>query len=207
MPTYAEVLDKAIQAEANLNRYQSSGENQRKRQNYDNRRGQRGTKKKPNVGSAGNLRQEGSAKPTCSDCGKQHFGVCRRKSGACYECGEVGHYVKDCPKTKTDNNKKGESTLGSAQKDAYVLIDSGSTHLFVSAKFAEKIDRELEPLDYVLSLSTPFGRSMIVAAIYRACVVVIENVELLVDLMPLDVAHFDVILGMDCIIFKEASKS
>ena len=63
MPTYAEVLDKAIQAEANLNRYQSSGENQRKRQNYDNGRGQLGTKKRTNMGSAGNPRQEGSAKP------------------------------------------------------------------------------------------------------------------------------------------------
>ena len=77
MPTYAEVLDKAILAEANLNRYQSSGENQRKRQNYDNRRAQLGTKKRTNMGSSSNLRQEGNAKPTCSNCGKPHFGVCR----------------------------------------------------------------------------------------------------------------------------------
>ena len=34
-------------------------------------------------------------------------------------------------------------------------------------------------------------------SIYRACVVLIKNVELLVDLMPLDIAHFDIILGMD----------
>ncbi|XP_028117887.1 uncharacterized protein LOC114315474 [Camellia sinensis] len=37
MSTYAGVLDKAILAEANLSRSQSSGENQRKRQDYDNR--------------------------------------------------------------------------------------------------------------------------------------------------------------------------
>ncbi|XP_028060817.1 uncharacterized protein LOC114264403 [Camellia sinensis] len=36
MLTYVEVLDKAILAKANLNRYQSLGDNQRKRQNYDN---------------------------------------------------------------------------------------------------------------------------------------------------------------------------
>ncbi|XP_028073579.1 uncharacterized protein LOC114275777, partial [Camellia sinensis] len=106
MPTYVEVLDKAIQAEANLNRYQSSGENQRKRHNYDNRRGQLGTKKKTSMGSTSNLRQEGNAKLTCPDCGRQHFGICRRTSSACYECGEMGHYVRDCPKAKADNNKK-----------------------------------------------------------------------------------------------------
>ena len=45
-------------------------------------------------------------------------------------------------------------------KDAYILIDSGSTHSFVSAKFAEKLNREQEPLDYVLYVSTPSGRTM-----------------------------------------------
>ena len=86
-----------------------------------------------------------------------------------------------------------------------MLIDSGSTHSFISTKFAEKINRGLEPLDYVLSVSTPSGRSMIVASVYRACVVVIKNVELLVDLMPLDIAYFDIILGMDWLVANHAS--
>ena len=89
-------------------------------------------------------------------------------------------------------------------QNAYVLIDSGSTHSFISAKFAEKINRKLEPLDYVLSVSTPSGRSMNVASIYRACVVMIGNVELLADLMPLDITHFDVILGMDWLVANHA---
>ena len=33
----------------------------------------------------------------------------------------------------------------------------------------------------------------------------IENVELLVDLMPLDIAHFDIILGMDWLVANNAS--
>ncbi|XP_028123196.1 uncharacterized protein LOC114320265, partial [Camellia sinensis] len=234
MPTYAGVLDKAILAEANLNRYQSSSEGQRKRQNYDNRRVPFSAKKKINVDSSSNSNQEGAAKPLCTSCGKLHFGVCRWATGACYECGEIGHRVKDCPKARTDDGKRNGSTSGSVQKnniggiqarqgrvfalvpgdaqnaeavvsgtisictqDAYVLIDSGSTHSFVSTLFAEKLDRELEPLEYVLSVSTPSGRNMIVASIYRACVVMIEGVELLVDLMPLSMTHFDVILGMD----------
>ena len=90
-------------------------------------------------------------------------------------------------------------------QDAYILIDSGSIHSFVPVKFAEKLNREQEPLDYVLYVSTPSGRTMIVASIYRACVVVIGGVELLVDLMPLTMAHFDVILGMDWLAANHAS--
>ena len=116
MLTYAGVLDQAILAEANLNRYQSSGESQRKRQNYDYRRAQVGTKKIADAGSSSNPWLESGTKPTCSSCGKPHFGVCRRAAGTCYEYGEIGHYVRDCPKAKADDSKKDENTLGSVQK-------------------------------------------------------------------------------------------
>lgn len=91
MPTYAGVLDKAILAEANLNRYQSSGESQRKRRNYDNRRVSFNAKKKTNVGSSNNSNQEGDTKPMCSSSGKPYSGVCRWAAEACFECGEMGH--------------------------------------------------------------------------------------------------------------------
>ncbi|KAL7225129.1 hypothetical protein ACSBR1_020437 [Camellia fascicularis] len=64
LPTYAGVLDKAILAEANLNRYQSSRESQRKRQNYDNRRRSFDAKKKANVGSSSNSNQGSGTRPT-----------------------------------------------------------------------------------------------------------------------------------------------
>ncbi|XP_028093420.1 uncharacterized protein LOC114293537 [Camellia sinensis] len=106
MPTYAGVLDKAILAEANLSRSQSSGENQRKRQDYDNRQAPSDVNKKVNVGSANNANQEGGTRPTCSSCGKQRFGVCYRVSGACFECDKMGHRIKDCPKVKARDDKK-----------------------------------------------------------------------------------------------------
>ena len=85
------------------------------------------------------------------------------------------------------------------------MIDSGSTHSFVFAKSAEELNKELEPLGYVLSVPTPSRRTMTVASIYRECVVVIEDIELLVDLMPLNMTHFDAILGMDWLVANHAS--
>nr|XP_009599307.1 uncharacterized protein LOC104094989 [Nicotiana tomentosiformis] len=35
--------------------------------------------------------------PTCSQCGKNYYGVCRRAFGACFNCGSMDHKVKDCP--------------------------------------------------------------------------------------------------------------
>ena len=37
------------------------------------------------------------AKPTCSTCGKKHFGKCLSGTSGCYGCGKNDHKVRDCP--------------------------------------------------------------------------------------------------------------
>ncbi|XP_055831002.1 uncharacterized protein LOC129900054 [Solanum dulcamara] len=53
--------------------------------------------------------------PTCAECGKNHYGVCRRASGACFNCGSFDHKVKDCP---NPNNVPLFHTEGSIQKSS-----------------------------------------------------------------------------------------
>ena len=37
-------------------------------------------------------------KPLCFNCGKHHWGECRRYTGACFRCGDRGHKARDCPR-------------------------------------------------------------------------------------------------------------
>ncbi|XP_028081110.1 uncharacterized protein LOC114282603 [Camellia sinensis] len=107
--TVAEYDHKAIPAETNLNRSQSSGKDQNKRQTYDNREEEADptdAEEETKVGSSNSTNQEGGTWPTCASCGKRHFGVCHRTTGACFGCGERGHRIKDCPKVKAREDKQ-----------------------------------------------------------------------------------------------------
>ncbi|XP_055803407.1 uncharacterized protein LOC129872443 [Solanum dulcamara] len=53
--------------------------------------------------------------PTCAEYGKNHYGACRRASGACFNCGSFDHKVRDCPKPK---NVPSLHTEGSVQKSS-----------------------------------------------------------------------------------------
>ncbi|XP_049345463.1 uncharacterized protein LOC125809983 [Solanum verrucosum] len=51
--------------------------------------------------------------PTCPQCAKNHYGTCRRASGACFNCGSFDHKVNDCPNS---NNAPSLRTEGSVHK-------------------------------------------------------------------------------------------
>ena len=37
--------------------------------------------------------------PQCTCCKKYHVGECRKLTGGCYRCGDLGHHIKGCPKS------------------------------------------------------------------------------------------------------------
>ena len=62
--------------------------------------------------------------------------------------------------------------------EAYVLIDPGSTHSFISPKMASHLHKNHESLNYNLSVHTPLGDVMFVNKIYRDCFIQIGTAEL-----------------------------
>ncbi|XP_070034868.1 uncharacterized protein [Nicotiana tomentosiformis] len=67
--------------------------------------------------------------------------------------------------------------------DALALIDSGSTHSYVSSYFALRFSRQPELLDDPFLVATPVGESLLAEYVYRACQILVEGRDTLADLI------------------------
>ncbi|KAL0355657.1 UNVERIFIED_CONTAM: hypothetical protein Sradi_4012600 [Sesamum radiatum] len=81
--------------------------------------------------------------------------------------------------------------------EAYVLIDHGSTHSYISSELAFRIPGEDSPLRYNLMVYLPVGGGVVVNSVRKESLVRIGDVTLPVDLVVMNLKEFDVILGMD----------
>ena len=244
LPTYAEVVNCALLAERSNEEYYQDRDNKRKGEVSKGPGGSNVSQfKKSNTGTMSKSNSTSSSfkgtYPQCPKCGKFHKGtVCYAGTGACFNCGQQGHMIKDCPKsnqtrtmvastaTPSQSIQRPNPTAGRGQLQqgrvfalvpgdvqastsvvsgiltidsypAHVLIDSGSTHSFVTPYFATKLSTPPQPLNFTLHVSTPSGDSMIGSHVFRDCEIQVHDVLLHVNLIPLDIQHFDVILGMD----------
>ncbi|XP_062145905.1 uncharacterized protein LOC133853898 [Alnus glutinosa] len=103
----------------------------------------------------------------CPKCHRHHQGQCRIKTNNCFRCGQSGHFVRNCPKTKVGDKPQQH---GNGQKQftqarvyalmpgeaeienevvtgilphfsgkAIVLFDFGATHSFISSMLGDFI--------------------------------------------------------------------
>ncbi|WRX18085.1 hypothetical protein QQP08_010572 [Theobroma cacao] len=82
-------------------------------------------------------------------------------------------------------------------RDAHVLIDSGSDRSYLSISFASFLDRNLSPLEEEIVVHTPIGERLVRNTYYRDCGIKVGEEEFMGDLIPLEIRDFDLILGMD----------
>ncbi|XP_028100293.1 uncharacterized protein LOC114299695 [Camellia sinensis] len=104
---------KALIAEGNVANCKQNFEWKGKRQNFN--KGTTSTNKKLKFGNSSNLgsTQSGNSVPTCTVYGKKHRGVCYLTTGACYQCGKMGHMAKDCTQSCQGSNRGATSSIGS----------------------------------------------------------------------------------------------
>ncbi|XP_028063033.1 uncharacterized protein LOC114266351 [Camellia sinensis] len=107
LPTYVDVLERAVIAEGNLAAQNRISEWKGKRQNNQWSKGATTPpNKKQNSGTSNTSAPSQGAIPVCSECGRRHRGTCHWKSGACYQCGKTGHLIRDCPHRNQRNGNR-----------------------------------------------------------------------------------------------------
>ncbi|XP_074323441.1 uncharacterized protein LOC141660359 [Apium graveolens] len=190
--------------------------------NFQQKNGNQGNEQKRYFNQTGN--KEASK---CEHYGKMHGGsTCYWATGACFNCGKKGHTIRDCQmpsKKPWDRKDQGEKSnqktsgrvfsitakdaastpgtisgsLSVGNGNAIVLFDTGATHSFVSTSYAKHLDIASTALILDFSVGTPMGVTILVNSRYLDCVVRVDDRELLVDLLPIQMRDFDIILGMD----------
>nr|GEW60667.1 hypothetical protein [Tanacetum cinerariifolium] len=131
-----------------------------------------------------------ASSPPYTFCGKLHPGkACHRATGACFECGDVGHLAKDCKKGSTSSrkNKNNKPHATSGRVFALTTEQEANAHAHVPPI----------PLDNALSISTPMLNSVIISHEFRNCPLRVGDDIRFANFLPLEISDFDIILGID----------
>nr|GEX41249.1 hypothetical protein [Tanacetum cinerariifolium] len=148
----------------------------------------------------------------------------------CYECGVQGHFKRECPKLKNNNNHGNQGgrnnaparvyAVGRAGTDPYanvvtgtfllknryasVLFDTGVDKSFVSTTFSTQINITPFTLNHCYDVELADGRIIGLNTILRGCTLNLLNHPFNINLMPIEVVSFDAIIGMDWLVKYQA---
>ncbi|GJS54815.1 putative reverse transcriptase domain-containing protein [Tanacetum coccineum] len=173
----------------------------------------------------GEKKPYGGSKPLCPKCNYHHDGQCAPKCVNCKRAGHLTrdcHFKSNCPKLK-NKNQGNQAGNGNAVARAYgvgttgtnpnsnvvtctfllnnryalILFDTGADRSFVSTVFSSLIEIIPTTLDHSYDVELAGGRIIRVNTLIRGCPLNFLNHPFNIDLMPVEMGSFDVIIGMD----------
>ncbi|XP_071727729.1 uncharacterized protein [Rutidosis leptorrhynchoides] len=102
--------------------------------------------------------------------------------------------------TSQDANKSNEVVSGTFMvnsKPAKALFESGADTLYVSLKYAAKLDCPISDIDSLLQVEIVDGRFSVAVKVYKICVIYFGVEKFDIDLVPITFGEFNVPVGMD----------
>ncbi|GKA81171.1 putative reverse transcriptase domain-containing protein [Tanacetum coccineum] len=146
------------------------------------------------------------------------------KGNGCFECEALGNFKRDCPKLKNKDGGNGSAqrwvyAVGNAEKKgnasmdpdsnvvtstfllknhyAAILFDTGADRSFISTAFSSQINIAPTPLENSYDVELADGKLVRIDIIIRGCTLNFLNHPINIDLMPIELGSFDIIIGMD----------
>ncbi|GJS47236.1 putative reverse transcriptase domain-containing protein [Tanacetum coccineum] len=133
-----------------------------------------------NMGTSEKKSYEGSL-PKCTKCHLYHNGPCTQR---CHKCNKIGHFARDCRNTE-DFPKAEDKDGGNGNAQGWVYAVGN----------AEK--RGNAPGNPDANVVTADGKLIGIDTIIRGCTLNFLDHPFNIDLMPVELGSFDVIIGMD----------
>ncbi|GJW39528.1 putative reverse transcriptase domain-containing protein [Tanacetum coccineum] len=146
-----------------------------------------------------------------------------RSAVVCYECGERGHKSNACPKRA---DRQGGDVRGQAYvvRDAEhnqgpnvvtgtfllnnryvtILFDSGADKSFVDVRLSHLLDIKPAKLNTSYEVELADGKVVCTNTVLKGCTLNLLDHLFDIDLMPIELGTFDVIIGMDWLVERDA---
>ncbi|GJT58834.1 putative reverse transcriptase domain-containing protein, partial [Tanacetum coccineum] len=148
--------------------------------------------------------------PLCKHCFTRHVGHCMIK---CYKCGKVGHKARYCKEknvatganalpilTCYDCGEQGPNVVTGTfllnNRYASVLFDSGSDRSFVDTRFSSMLNIDPVRIGASYEVELADGRVVSTNSVLKGCTLNLVNHIFKIDLMPIELGMFDIIIGM-----------
>ncbi|GKC33310.1 reverse transcriptase domain-containing protein [Tanacetum coccineum] len=172
-----------------------------------------------------NYHHTGPCTGRCNNCNRMgHLSKnCRSKKPAtrsnqlpvtvvCHACGEKGHYTNQC--RKTNINAQGRAYMlrdKNAHQDpnvvtgmfllnqhlVKVLFDSGADRSFISISLASKLNFPSITIDTFYDIEMADGNLVSTNTVIKGCTLTLLDQSFEIDLKPIKLGSFDVVIGMD----------
>nr|GEY35253.1 hypothetical protein [Tanacetum cinerariifolium]GEY42486.1 hypothetical protein [Tanacetum cinerariifolium] len=143
-----------------------------------------------------------------------------------YDCGEQGHARNRCPR-KVKQEEVGEvhgraydikdaelkgpnvvtGTFLLNNRYAFVLLDSGFDRSFVDTRFSSMLNIDPVKIGASYEVELADGRVVSTNTILKRCTLKLVNYIFKIDLMPIKLGTFNVIIGMDWLVKHDACKT
>ncbi|KAI3685832.1 hypothetical protein L6452_35092 [Arctium lappa] len=151
----------------------------------------------------------------CHKCKSKHSGSCttRTLSGpaGCSKCGKKNHTTRECSLRGAMTTEEAKETADVVSgtflvksMPACVLFDSGATCSFVSNAFCKQFITPICVLPDALVVEIANGDQVIIRDLFCDCTLEIDGISFGVELLPMSIGGFDVVIGMDWLVRHKA---